>query len=157
MVVPSRSLVVLATAAGTACGSEQPCEVDVLAPESLDGVAATDCGSLVAEGDDHPELEDAHDCVQGALDDRSSFLVIWKFAGIEGDVSSAYVGRVEGERLTVEHYQRAPDPTGSYTTSRRDCSQLVPMTTCDSSLLTGFLCFECEDPSAPDVLCSPDS
>ena len=125
----------------------------MLATESLDGVAATDCGNLVAVGDEHPELEDAHDCVENALDASSSFLVIWTYSGFEGDVSSAYVGKVEGDQLTVEQYQRAPDGTGNVTTSRRECALLTPMASCDTSLLRGFLCFDCQAPSAADVIC----
>jgi hypothetical protein len=157
VVVPSRFFLVLAVASSAACGSDQTCEVDILATESLDGVTATDCGNLVAVGDDHPELEEAHDCVEGALDAASPFLVIWKYSGFEGDVSSAYVGRLEGERLTLEYFQQAPDGTGTFATSSRECTNLTPMTTCDSSLLRGFLCFECKDPSATDVICAPDS
>src|SRR5688572_20398288 len=107
VVLPSRYVLMLAVAGSAACGSDQTCDVDVLASASLDGVATTDCGNLVAQGDDHPELEEAHDCVEGALDASSSFLVIWQYSGFEGDVSSAYVGKVEGERVTLEHYQRA--------------------------------------------------
>lgn len=157
--VPCRFVLVLAVAGAAACGSDsdQACEVDLLAMESLDGVAATDCGNVVAVGNEHPELAEAHHCVEDALHASSSFLVIWTYSGFEGEVSSAYVGKVEGDQLTVEQYQRAPDGAGNSATSRRGCAILTPMTTCDSSLLRGFLCFDCMDPSAPDVICPLDS
>jgi hypothetical protein len=156
-VVTGALRILLSTAGAAACSSEQTCEVDVLARESLEGVAARDCGDPVAQGDEHPELQAAHDCVEQALEAPESFLILWTYSGFEGDVTSAYVGRVEERRWTLEHYQRAPDGVGNQSTSRRRCGDLAPMTTCDASLLRGFLCFECEEPSAPDVFCAPDS
>ena len=59
--------------------------------------------------------------------------------------------------MILEQYQRAPDGVGSDATTQRDCADLTPITTCDSSLLRGFLCFDCQDPSAAEVVCPLDS
>ena len=149
---------VLVGIVGTACGSSQTCDVADLVTEHLVGVEATDCGSYQVRGDDDDaELEEAHDCVQGALDERAPFVVVWSYPGTEGTATRAYVGLESASGLELTRYHRSADNTGNYGTGRSTCGQLTPMISCDVGQLRSFLCFECDGPGPPEAICDADS
>ena len=134
-----------------ACGSQQVCDIDELMNRELADAESADCGTyaiVVEESPDaHPELEEAHACVQAAIDAVEPFRVLWRFEGFEGTATSGYLS-LGGSAPDVIRFDQ-----GTGGTSRMDCDTLAPMDFCDPSLLRSFLCFECVGAADSQTIC----
>ena len=138
-----------------ACSSEPICDVDELVSRELGDAVVTDCGRIqVAEFESSPALEAARDCVQGALDARAPFVVVWSQDWFEGTSIDAFVRSVPADvSPTITHVGQSPTGTGQVATGRTLCDGLAPLPTCDDSLLKSFLCFECIPGGQGERLC----